>query len=580
MSDESKASPESAEPDNGTPSARRWRLGRWLPGMDAPAHVLVLWFLVIVAFAFALRASGIHSRSIWNDEDHQARRSLVGPFGFALPLESAVQEQPPLDYLLESIALRNFGVTEVGARITAALTGSLAAGLLFFLLRSLTRNGWIAILGALLLAVQPMAVRYGHEGRPISTGVFFSVATLWCIYLALSEERFDLRRFLFMMAIQTLFLLSTGLQPVVFLASTSLALVPFLAVRPLRLRILGVWGSAGLALLLASPLLWVTVEAGRPYLKLGDSSAVLTALMDATSLASFKECGSFINSLFEGWWPAFVGLLVLAVIGWRMTRRRDGYDRFQAQFAVFLLLVLVLFPFIFTVVFNSLVRWAMNARYYLTYATIIITGLALGAYFARPVIAALFARHKVLGMATGLLMGMLFAHGLYSWDSKLTALAAYRGHNWEGLYALFQKEQRPSSAYLINLVPPKKFSPGFYSMQFYYDSGPRKTSLGLYKNLLKDLKKPRIWEDEGSVFLVFHYGAEKITPETVRGIPDVESHFFPGLTTLRITSRSNKRAAVLSALQSLRDRLPKDQGNFRLAEVLAKNPPPKEISRP
>jgi hypothetical protein len=556
------------------PSPARWRRGRWLPGIDAPGHVLVAWFLLIVSLAFALRASGIHDRSIWNDEDHQARRSLVGPFGFNLPLESAVQEQPPLDYFLESIALRNFGITEVGARITAALTGSLAAGLLLFLLRSLTKSGGIAVLGALLMAVQPVAVRYGQEGRPVSTGLLFSVATLWCIYLALAEERFDLRRFFCMIATQTLFLLSIGLQPLIFLASTSLALVPFSALRPLRPKILGVWGSAGLSLLLASPLLWVTVVEGRPYLKLGDRSAALTALMEAASLASFKECGSFIDSLFDGWWPAFVGVLVLAVIGWRMTRRRDGYGRFQAQFAAFLLLALILFPLLFTVVFSSLVKWTVSPRYYLTYSPLVITALALGLHFSRPVVAALFARHKLLGAAIGVLMGLLVAHGVCGWETRRAALSAYRGHDWEGLYALFQKEPRPASAYLINLVPPKTFSPGFYSMRFYYASGPRRTSLRLYKDLLKDLKKPRIWEDEGSVFLVFHYGAEKITPETVRGIPGVESRFLPGLTTLRVTARSDKKAAVLSVLRSLRDRLPKDQGTFRLAEVLAKNPPP------
>jgi len=554
---------------------RRWRLGRWLPGMDAPSHVLVLWFLLIVAFAFALRISGIHDRSIWNDEDHQARRSLVGPFGFALPLESSVQQQPPLDYLFESIALRNFGITEVGARIEAAFTGSLAAGLLFLLLWGLTRHGWIPVLGALLMAIHPMLVRYGQEGRPISICVLFSVATLRCICLALSEERFDLRRFFFMTAIQTLFLLSAGLQPAVFLASTSLALVPFLAFRPLRLKILGVWGSAGLSLLLASPLLWVTVMEGRPYLKHGDASAVFASLMDTISFPSFAEYGHFINSLLDGWWPVFVGLLVLAVIGWRMARRREGYGRFQAQFVVFMLLVLILFPLVFLVAFKSFVKWKMTTRYYLTLATVVITTLALGVYLARPVIMALFARHKVLGMATGILMGLFFAKGLYGWETERATLVADKGHNWEGLYTLFQKEERPASAYLINLVPPQKWSPGFYSMRFYYDSGPRRTKLRLYKDLLKDLKKPRMWENAGSVFLVFHYGADKIKPETVRGIPGVESHFFPGLTTLRVTAQSDQRAAVLSLFQSLRDRLPKDQGNFRLAEVLARNPRPK-----
>src|SRR6187551_919384 len=224
--------------------------------------------LGLFVVALAIRLYGIENRSIWMDEDHQARCILRGKFDLSMLTRSAEQQQPPLDYYLEYLGFEWFGVTPLGARFHAAVLGSLTVLVVYLLLRRVFESRLTILLGTLLALLHPLMLYYSREGRPIACGVFFAVLVLyllhWFMYGEGSVYLLLLRGGL-LGIVACGFMLAVGFQPLIFLASTGLALTPALFVSRLRWRALGAMLCIALGALVALPVLLRVLERATRY---------------------------------------------------------------------------------------------------------------------------------------------------------------------------------------------------------------------------------------------------------------------------------------------------------------------------
>ena len=122
------------------------------------------WPLVAVAvLAAALRWFRIDAQSLWYDEGisaFQLTRSFPD-----IVRAAALDTHPPGYYWTLKAWADLFGGSELGLRSLSAFWGVVCVVLTYLLGRRLFQNGLIALVGALLLAVAPLAVYYAQEVR-------------------------------------------------------------------------------------------------------------------------------------------------------------------------------------------------------------------------------------------------------------------------------------------------------------------------------------------------------------------------------------------------------------------------------
>ncbi len=161
----------------------------------------LLWLVGLVGVggvALFLRFDGLAEPSLWYDEVlhvNRAREAMSGATSWwgwftGLPVD---RENGPLYYALQVLSL-HFAEGEFGVRLAPAIAGLFGVLGLGLAATATTRNRWIGLAAALLIAVSPLHVYYSREGRPYSA-VMLGAAVL--ILLALLAERRWARIFVF-----------------------------------------------------------------------------------------------------------------------------------------------------------------------------------------------------------------------------------------------------------------------------------------------------------------------------------------------------------------------------------------------
>ncbi|MCL4301884.1 MAG: glycosyltransferase family 39 protein [Anaerolineae bacterium] len=146
-----------------------------------------LSLLAIILIALALRLYNLTYHSLWFDEAisvHWARQSVarILEVGFTL-----VEDRlPPLYYLLLKGWTPLAGFSEMGVRSLSAFLGTLLVPVIAAIAAALF-NRRIALLTALLVALNPFLVWYAQEARMYAPAVLFSALTIWA-FLQLSES--------------------------------------------------------------------------------------------------------------------------------------------------------------------------------------------------------------------------------------------------------------------------------------------------------------------------------------------------------------------------------------------------------
>jgi 4-amino-4-deoxy-L-arabinose transferase-like glycosyltransferase len=153
-----------------------------------PGRAGALWALALLtALGAALRFASLDVQSFHHDEVITAARIVPGSFGEMLHAVKHSESNPPLYYALAWGWAKAFGVHEVGLRSLSALFGTATVPLAYCLGARLAsrRTG---LIGAALIAVNPMLIWYSQEARSYAVLVFFCAASLLFFVRALDSR--------------------------------------------------------------------------------------------------------------------------------------------------------------------------------------------------------------------------------------------------------------------------------------------------------------------------------------------------------------------------------------------------------
>lgn len=424
----------------------------------------VLLILATVAAALA-RYPTVTKASVWLDEELQVAATVPKPPYFDnILVRAAVEQQPPLAYFMTGLTHQLFGYTEWGARAAPFALGTLATALCFLVAFSLTQNAWVSFFVALLFATNPALIRYSLEGRPIAAGVFFELLYFYALadFWRRKDDGEDQRLKLLSVALPaTLFLYSTGFQPVIVIAVVSICALPLGSV---------LVGAHALAAALFAPVFVVMVKHSPTKFRT-DSAAALKLALEKTANAS--ELARFYERL-GAYLPAALAAcaLAVAVIAFRKVRRRESLDRTSRAF-LFGLGFSALFPFLFSLVFYFSIAWPLFPRYFQTLlpALILTMGCAL----------AVIARVRLLAVAA---LALCLGAVKPQYNQALIAPYLERPNpEWRELYAYFKTEgNQGDAAYLIATCGLDNWTPNAFMMLDYYypATGPRPVRLHNY----------------------------------------------------------------------------------------------------
>ena len=540
------------------------------------AHpALVRWASAGAVFgsALLLRLYQIEYRSIWMDEDAQARRILAGDIDLRLIERAATQQQPPIDYYAEALGLELFGVTPLGARVHAALWGSLTVLVAYILLRRAYASWFPVVVGTSIVLLHPELLFYSQEARPIACGVFFASLHLLALhgFMEGTGSRWaHVSRALWVSLTSALFLLSVGFQPVIFLATSALALTPGLFSRKLRWRVLFAWACLALAALMALPIIRMMLRAGTLYVakqSVVDRLARIFGQMADVAAATWLDKYAL---LLAHLWP----LLLVAVpagmvaLAWELKRGRQTP---ATRATLFLVIFTLAFPWLFDSTFKALVEYKLKERYYLTLAPALLLLVSGFSHHAHQWLSALPWRQRGVRLAAiGALIAAFVATGVNGVQAARAAYTKNR-NDWASLYGLFKHNATRGVAYLIHLDVPGRTTPGFYSERFYYKRGePRPVALRHGKYLIADYQRNGRLLSRSSVYIVAMRGWHKIKrlrKRLERQLPGTSIHVFHGVSVIHV--ERGGRAGVRRVFEVLVEHLERKPSNFRAYETLA-----------
>ena len=153
---------------------------------------LLIWAALLGIFLLgtALRLHQLDADSFWSDELLTVRTSR-------LPIPSIIRYQyeralnPPLTFIVTHFFFQCCGESEFGARLPAALLGSLSILLIYGVAVALwtPREGLIA---AFLLAVSSHHVQYSQEARHYSLMLFLALLSILFLLKALEKNKLGL----------------------------------------------------------------------------------------------------------------------------------------------------------------------------------------------------------------------------------------------------------------------------------------------------------------------------------------------------------------------------------------------------
>ena len=518
----------------------------------AAGLVIVLLFLS----ALGVRLYELDSESIWMDEDMQAGRANRNPFDPTLVDRAALQQQPPIDYVFQAIALKNFRLSTVGARIGAVFLGTLTVMGLMLIAMTLSKERLIWAAGFAIALIHPGLVRFSQEGRPVAMAVLLATIHLLIILKTLARPALitQLDWFLGLVITEIALLWSIGFQPVVFLLTSAVALLPFLLIREQRRTVGIVYLATGLALLIASPILLNTVAHSQNYVPEKSLLLMFGRIFDGLfELTLDGVLERYATTLQQGIIPIL--LIVAAGVITMIVKRRTFQNRSVFTSAIYLVLFSALFPLLFDTLFTALIDYRITERYYLVFVPVL---LSLFVAMLEIVVNAIKS-HRTFPSRPGLILVALIVVFVFSSFSYQTVSGIYHektNAGWREMYQLFrQPGHEGSRAYMMNLIRLNRYRPYFFARRFYYSSKTPPVALSRIDQLPKHYKSNKVWRRCPKLFFATMYGYNNIRADLFEELPFVTVRRFGHLSVMSITPASSMHNSVLKLFRHMSERL-------------------------
>jgi mannosyltransferase len=393
-----------------------------------------LWFPVIVVTTAVLGMIRLAAKSLWHDEAYSFATARLPSASFWKAL--AHQESFSGLYYLVLRVWSALGTSELWLRLPSVVFGILAVCTLFALNRRLFGTR-VAVIAALLLAVNPFIVRYEQEARAYSMAMFAVVLATYVFIQAVEHP--SVRRWALYGVVAAIAVYAHAFA--VFVIGAHLAWL-LLRRRPPVSAVIGF----GLCGALVAPLLVLLVasqniERGIANPGLG---SVVSAFLVLTGSSGVRSRGA-AALLLAYFLVACVAVVASAASAWRRHRRRaGGFDMWPHTLILMWLAVPVLSSLAL-----SAVRPIFLPRYLIVVLPALVTLAALG--IAALPLPALRAAAIVAIVAASIpwlvaYYGEDFKNG-EDWRSAVTDVIA-RERPGDGIVFLTRFGRRPFEYYL------------------------------------------------------------------------------------------------------------------------------------
>lgn len=160
---------------------------------------LKVLLLIIVALALAIRLYKLGSvppSLSWDEAAVGYNAWTIGEFGkdeygesFPLIFKSFGEYKNPLNIYSTAVSVKIFGLSEFSTRLPSALFGVFNVLLLFFLIKVLFNNNFLALVSSFLLSVSPQNVHFSHFNHEANLALFFFMLGLLLFMLSLKGKK-------------------------------------------------------------------------------------------------------------------------------------------------------------------------------------------------------------------------------------------------------------------------------------------------------------------------------------------------------------------------------------------------------
>ena len=273
------------------------------------------------------------------------------------------QQQPPLDYYFSAFSGRLFGESKWAVRFHAMffyliLSLILPLGLYFF-----CSSLWITAMGTALFLINHVVRLHAVHGRPLCLVLLTGFLFLF-FYLSLCKKRPADKQSLFpILASQYLFVMSIGLQPVIFIVALFISSF-WLLLDNKKETFKKLFFSNGVTGLLALPFylnMWDFGQSAYKFKKL--SWSVIESYIANLDIFYFLE--KYFFTFYEQMSLTFL----ILVIGWLIV---VFIKRSLSKLTAIALFSALLFPLLYDFVFRIFIIWGFNNWYFIVLSLFII----------------------------------------------------------------------------------------------------------------------------------------------------------------------------------------------------------------